>query len=282
MENVSSNFTHDLSQHQILHTPVYLTVLSLIDIIPFLAGQPVIAKLLWISFTSKKATDILNFNLALFHNLQYCISIVHLFVLFLLPEIQKEILNCLFVYAQIGGPMNLSFICMERYVAVIYPTSYPLLKKYRFREVCAVAVWFVSVPNVFLLAFSVDTPSSLSENINDIFPVSLMVAMTVMVVHFSVRIAQALKKSGPGRDKMHPGKRRAFKTVCATLCMALICYTPVTILQRFGSSDETLYHDVIIPLCVFLLSAASVVHPLFYLSTQGKLFSCLKREKKAR
>lgn len=278
MENVSSNFTHDLD-------PVYLVALSLFDIIPFLVGQPVIAKLLWISFTSKKATDILNFNLALFHDSQNCLSIVHLFVLFLLPKAQKKILECLFVYVQIGGPMNLSFICMERYVAVIYPTSYPLLKKYRFREVCAVAVWFVSVPMVFLHAFAADSLFSPRGDIYiyimGILPVLWLTTVTVMVVHFSVRIAQALKKSGLGRDKTHPGKRRAFKTVCATLYVVLFCYAPVTIVQNFRS-NATLYNNIIIPLCVFLLSAASVVHPLFYLSAQGKLFSCLKREKKGR
>lgn len=278
MENVSSNGSQDRVTSTICEYPPYLIVLTLVDLLPFLVGQPVVAKLLWNTCTSKKAVDTLNFNLALFHYLHYWISIVHLNVMFLVPGFHKDILTFLFVYGQIGGPLSLGFICLERYVAVIYPTSFPLLKKYRFREDCVVSVWLCSLPFAF---FRVLSFSQFRENMLDYLPLTWLTGMTIMLVHSSVSIMKALKKSGPGRKGMHPVKKRAFKTVTATLQIVVFCYAPVTVLQRFHF-DEALYTCVIVPVCIFLMSAASVVHPLFYLSTQGKVRPCLKRLKKDR
>lgn len=274
MENIFSNVTLNSSKPESYTLQPFL-FLSLIDIFTVLVGQPVIAALLWITFTSKKNIDILNCNLALFHNLQYFMLVFHLFVLFLLPHAQANLLKFVFVYAQIGGPMNLSFVCMERYVAVIHPTSYPLLKKYRWREVCVVTVWLFSVHSAFGNVFA-ENSSYIIDTSMQVIPISLMVFMTVLMVRFSVSVARALKRFGPGRNKMHPIKKRAFKTVCATSTIVLFCYIPVTFLQKLKFVNENAYYCVVMPCCILLLSFASVVHPLFYLSTQGKLFTCLK------
>lgn len=277
MESLFSNIRLNSSKHEACESaPAYLVALSLIDIIPLLVGQQVITRLLWITFRSKKI-DILNCNLALFHNLQYLISILHLIVLCSQPLAQKIILKFLFVYVQIGGPMSLSFICLERYAAVIHPMSYPLLKKYRFREICAVTVWLFSVPTALGSVLAEESLSSLKETLLDIFPICVLVVMTAMMVRCSVSIARTLKKSGPGRGELHPTKRRAFKTVCATSAITFFCYAPVTLMQRFKFEDEYTYYCIITPVCILFLSAASVVHPLFYLSAQGKFKStCLK------
>lgn len=281
MENLFSNVTLNSSKivsfdEDCEFGMCYLVALSLIDIIPLLVGLPVIGKLLWITFTSKKTTDILNCNLALFHSFHYLISILHLIVLFSLPRVQITILRFLFVYVQMGGPMSLSFICLERYVAVIHPTSYPLLTKYRFREVCAVTVWFFSLPTALATVLAAEASSALRENLLNILPIFVLVAMTAMMMRCTLCIARTLKNSGPGRDKLHPAKRRAFKTVCATSVSALFCYAPVTLLQRFKFVDEATYVWIVTPVCMLFLSAASVVHPLFYLSTQRRLFICSK------
>lgn len=259
----------------------YVAVLSVIDIATLVVGQPVMAKLLWSSWTSRKTTDILSLNLGVFHNVYYWICTVHLSLLHLQTSVHKKALRFLFVYGQVGGPMNLCFICMERYVAVIYPTSYPLLKKYRFREVCAVAVWIASVPISFISIFGADTVSFLGTDALGALPFISLATTSVMVVHSSISIAKALKKSSVGNAKMHPGKKKAFKTVHATMYLVMICYAPLTILQRlaFVDSVKELY---IVPIGVCFLCAASVAHPLYHLSSQGKLFSFLKPKKKAK
>lgn len=281
MENITSNSSLESAAHlPSFALKWFYLFTSLVDILPFLVGQPVIAKLLWLYFTSKKAADILNLNLALFHNLQYLISIVHLHIMFLLPKAQKQVLHFLFGYAQIGGPLNLCFICLERYVAVIHPTSFPVLKRYRFKEISAVVVWSFSVPIALINVLASEIILVLKEAMM-IFRSSLLVAVTLVTLYCNIRIVLVLKNSGPGAEKLHPVKRRAFKTIFLTVDIVLFCYGPVTILQMLDLSEDS-YNFVIIPICISFLATASVLHPLLYLSSQGKICICLKRDKKAR
>lgn len=277
MENLFSNVTRNSNQSDVCHFgPAYIMVLSLIDIITFLMGQPLITRLLWITFTSKKTIDILNFNLALFHNFQYLTSTFHLAAMFLLPNAQQQILKFLLVYAQVGGPMSLSFISIERYVAVIHPMSYSLLKKYRCREVFAVTMWLLTVPIALASLLAKTLASFLNQQVLQIIQFSALCIMIAIMLRCSIRIAMVLKKSGPGLEKMHPAKKKAFHTLRATSAIALFCYTPVNLLQRLMSGNEYIYDCIVTPGCIFLLSVGSIVHPLFYLLTQGKLFTCFK------
>jgi len=251
-----------------------IVIASLVDVITLIMGQPVIIKLLLITFNSKKP-DILNFNLALFHNVQYLISICHLIAL-LMNSKHGKIARFLLAYVQIGGPMGLCFICMERYVAVIHPTFYPSLKTYRCRELCALTVWFLSVPLASMTILSSGSPLSPSGVLWRYIPQSVMVLLVMMMVYCSARVARALTKCGPGKDEMHPVKKRALRTVLATSIITMCCYLPVTILQNIVSSLEGLNNCLFISIHLLCLSSASVVHPMFYLYTQGQLSAYLK------
>lgn len=277
MENISSNDTGNFSKIQSLFGQEFTTYLALIDFSTFLVGQPVIIRILWITATSEKALDILNINLALLYNLQHWVTIVHFFFLLLLPDSHNKVLRFLFTYAEIGGPVNLSCICFERHVAVIYPTSYHLLKKHRFREVCVVAAWLLFVPLAFVSVFVADYLSPLRRKMYETFSVAGLVFLSITVLHSSISIALVLKKSSPGTDRIHPRMRRAFKCIRATLLTVLICYIPVTYMRRI-MNDCNLKASV----SLLLLSIASIVQPLLYLSNQGKLFTCTRQEKKSR
>lgn len=274
MENLSSNVTLDPFDE---FEPAYFKLFLLIDIVPFLVGQPAIARLLWVTFTSKKATAILYINVALLLNLQYWIAIVHFIAMHLRSKIYLSVQMLYLAYAQIAGPMSLMCICVERYIAVMRPTSYPQLKRYRFRELCVVATWSFSVTIGFLHLRDFPT---VSQTVLEHLPIYCLTAMIVIMVHSSVSIVRALKKGGLGRVTMHPAKKKAFKIVCATLYLVLICYAPVSVVQRIEFPKPT-YDNVVLPLCFFFLSVASVVQPLYYLSTQCKI-TCFKREKKAK
>lgn len=213
--------------------------------------------------------DILNLNLALINFLHYWISVVHLHLLLLQKNYHHRILEFLCFYSQIGGPMSLFFICLERYIAVVHPLYFQLLKTYRFREVSAVTVWCFTL---FLSSIYIANSASMeffNDRILDLPPV-LLLAMSILTVHCSISIASLLMKHGPGRAKLHPVKKKAFKTVCTNILVVLICYSPVSLLQRLSFTEETHVFKVV-PACVFLLSVASVVHPALYLSGQGKL-----------
>ena len=174
----------------------------------------------------------------------------------------------------------MSFICLERYFAVIRPTCYPLLKTYRCREVCAVTVWLLSLLVVSITLGLLEDVSPLAGTVIKTIPVFVMVLMNALMVWCSFCIARTLKRSGPGRDELHPVKRKAFRTVCATSFINLLFYIPVTMMQRFKFVDEASFRCRIVSVCVLLLSVASVVHPLFYLSTQRRPLSCSKRQKR--
>lgn len=252
--------------------------LAVTDIITFLIGLPLITKLLWLTLTSKKDKDILNVNLAIFHHVQYLMSILHLISLFAIPQIQMQILSFLIVYGGLGGPLNLAFICMQRYVAVIHPTSYPMLKKYRCREIWALMVWMISVPIAFANLFAGGQMPSIREDMINSVSFSVTLLLAAVIIRFSVSIAMTLKKSGPGEEKLSPAKRRAFTIVCATSFITLSFYIPVALLQKFRTINEYMYECIVKPVCILLLSVASVVHPLFYLYTQGK--SSVEKEKR--
>lgn len=255
--------------------------LTVVDVLTVVMGQPVMAKMLWVTCTSSKPIDVLTLNLAIFYNLHHWLCTVHLLFLYLLPWLQDFVLRLIFIFAQTGGPMNLAFISVERYVAVIYPTSYQKLKQYRFREMCAASVWFMSITICFLCAF-LKSPLFISDwdemaNV----PLVWMVTTTSLVVHSSIRIAKALKEPGVGNSKLHPGKKKALKTVVATLHIVLLCYGSLSIILRLGAIVvDTLRQFYMIPCGLCLLSAASIAHPVYHLFSQGRLFYCLRQRGK--
>lgn len=255
----------------------YIVVLCLIDIVPFVVGLPLIARVAWVTLKSMKTTDILNLNLALINLLHYWISAVHLHLLLLQKSYHHRILKFLCLYSQMGGPLSLFFICLERYIAVVHPLYFQLLKTYRFREVSAATVWCFTL---FLSSIYIANSGSLeyfSERVSDVPPV-LLLATSVLTVHCSVSMASLLARHGPGRATLHPVKKKAFRTVCTNVLVVLTCYSPVSLLQKLSFTEETQVFRVV-PACVFLLSVASVVHPSLYLSGQGKL--CLfKRQER--
>lgn len=281
MENLSSNATFNSSKaEQCLFAPTHIVMLSVIDIFTFIIGEAVVGKLLWIIFTSKKAIDILNCNLAIFHTVHYFTSFVHLIYLFLLPQYQIILLKVLLTYAQTGGASSLVFICMERYIAVVYPTSYHLLNKYKFREMCALTVWLLTAVTV-LTSNLINIPSQTAKVLGAI-PRFLVLFSFTMMIYYNRNILITLMKSAPEKHELHPAKKRAFLTIRATTFINLSCYIPVIILQMFMYLHQPAYSCSVIPLCITLVSIASLGHPLFYLSTQRKLRLCLKREMKAR
>ncbi|CAB1447255.1 unnamed protein product [Pleuronectes platessa] len=226
--------------------------------------------------TSGKTPDLLNCNLAIFHYLQYWISLVHLCFLFLVREAQWKVFNFLLVYAQTGGPMSLGFICLQRYVAVIYPTSYPLLRKYRYREVCVATVWIFSLFFAFTRVLDSDYVVPLAKDLFRNIPFGVMISMTAMMVHSNIKTIKMLMKPGPESNKMNPTKKRALNAVRVTSIITICFYFPVIMLEKITYTCTFACKTA--PFTFLLLSAASVVHPMCHLYTLRKFLTCCKRE----
>ena len=105
----------------------------------------------------------------------------------------------LYVYVLVGGPMNLSFMCLEQYIAVVHPTSYPLLKQYRCRELCSASGWLVTLPAATMKGLS-DELRILRKS-ETIDAVAYGVLVLIVMVWSNLTILKALKKSGPATDK---------------------------------------------------------------------------------
>lgn len=261
--------------------PINFLGLTVVDVLTVVVGQPVMAKMLWVTSTSSKSIDILNLNLGIFYNVHHWMCTIHLLLMYLLPRIQEIVLRFIFVYAQTGGPLNLAFISVERYVAVIYPTSYRKLKQYKFREMCAAAVWIISLTIAFISMFFKIAQVYAGFGLLDTLPLIWMVSLTMSVVHNNISIARALRKSRVGNSKLHPGMKKAHKTVIATLYIVLLCYGTMSVLIRVGIHvGREMKELYIIPFSVGFLSAASVAHPVYHLFSKGRLFDCFKHEGK--
>ncbi|KAJ3602170.1 hypothetical protein NHX12_029929 [Muraenolepis orangiensis] len=263
-DNVEHNETHCQGQ-------AFMVFIGLSDFFSVIVGQPLIAKLLWTAIHSKRA-DVLNINLAFYHNFQYLLTVIHYFMVISKARQHIQIMMFLYVYVLIGGPMMLSFICLERYIAVVHPTFYPLLRTYRCREACALSVWLVSMPSAVLKAFSLEL--KIKSHSIDSVSYSVLMAMVVVMVWSNVTMLKALKMSGPTTDKLHPSKQRAIQTVRAISILMLLCYIPVGVMSKYKSIKGYGATCILVPLSIMLASVASVVHPILYLVTRGNLFSC--------
>ena len=248
-----------------------------LDIYIVLIELPVIAKLLWITFLSKK-NDVLNINLAFFHNLQSLLSLLHIILILIGSEEYTKVTRFLFVYVLMGGPMSLSFICLERYIAVIHPTFYPLLKKYRCREGCSLSVWLLAVPPALMKALSEDLHVFMELWSMDAIVYTILCLVVIIMAWSNVAILKALKNSPSSTDKLHPVKKRAFETVRAIFIASFLCYIPVVILIKYKTVAKS-SSCIVAPIRVFLVSVASVVHPVLYLSAKGQLFPCQTQTK---
>lgn len=275
----TSNSTLNRSTHGLCNSNLYLGIVTVTDMLNILIGQPVIARLLWVLLKSKKPTDILNLNLALFHNLQYILSVVHLFSLWHKLWYHTIIVACIFNYVQSGAPTILSFICLERYVAVIHPTWYPCLKTYRCREAAALSVWLVVLPCTSMQVYYRQLSSQTLRGVNDNLPYCIMSLTLFVIIWCNTCIFRALRMSGPATDKLHPVKKRALQIVRTISVLVGLCYLPVNLLSMYQKVTGQMSDCVLVPLGIFFISVASVVHPMFYLSTLGKGFGCHKQAK---
>lgn len=101
----------------------------------------------------------------------------------------------------------MSVICMERYIAVVYPMYFQLLKTYRFREVSAVVVRCLTLSLSSIYIANLKNNEHLNERIFD-FPAFLLLGIGIITVHCSIRMAYLLKQLGPGREKYILAKRK--------------------------------------------------------------------------
>ncbi|KAI4904782.1 hypothetical protein NFI96_002045 [Prochilodus magdalenae] len=165
-----------------------------------------------------------------------------------------------------SGPLFLSCICLDRFMAVLFPITFSRLKASKYRIGLSVFV--------LCLIFAYASAKAIGgiPNFEKVFTGQILVTFTWMVV-CNLSILWALKRSkGAGNDKMHPMKKKAFKMVLSLLAILVCNYLPPVALFPF----QDYYPPMVFPCYVqpvgfAFLNMSSSIQPLVYLSRLKKV-----------
>ena len=174
-----------------------------------------------------------------------------------------------------ASPLFLSCICLDRYMAVLHPITFTELKDRRHRAVLAGAVWLVT------LAYACAKCVGNISNFEKVCTVMILGAFAFMVF-CNMSILWALRRSGPGRDDMHPVKKRAFKMVVIILAIIVVNYFPPVALFPFQDYyPPHAFRCYVQPVGFAFVNISSSIQPLIYLSRLERVSflpdCCLKR-----
>ncbi|AWP19046.1 putative G-protein coupled receptor 183-like [Scophthalmus maximus] len=159
-----------------------------------------------------------------------------------------------------SGPLFLSCICLDRFVAVVFPIQFGQLKHIKYRLSLSVLVLCLT------FAYSAAKTVGGLPNFEKVFTGEVLATFTWMVV-CNMSILWVLKRSrGAGKDEMHPMKRKAFKMVLSILCIIVFNYLPPVALfpfEDFYSPD--VFRCYVQPVGFAFLNVSSTIQPLVYL-----------------
>ncbi|XP_061732327.1 proteinase-activated receptor 3 [Nerophis ophidion] len=161
-----------------------------------------------------------------------------------------------------SSPLFLSCICLDRYVAVAHPITFTRLKDRQHRAALAMLVWLVT------LAYAAAKCVGNIVNFEKVFTAMILAAFALMVF-CNIAILWMLQQSGPGRDEMHPVKKRAFKMVLIILAIIVFNYFPPVALfpfQHYFSPD--VFRCYIHYVAFGLMDFSSSIQPMLYLSKE--------------
>lgn len=161
-----------------------------------------------------------------------------------------------------SSPLFLSCICLDRYVAVVHPITFTKLKDRQHKAILAFVVWLIA------LAYAAAKCVGNIVNFEKVFTAMILAAFAFMVF-CNIAILWALKQSGPGRDEMHPLKKRAFKMVLIILAIIVFNYFPPVALFPFQEYfSPNVFHCYIHYIAFGLMDFSSSIQPMLYLSKE--------------
>lgn len=175
-----------------------------------------------------------------------------------------------------SGPLFLSCICLDRFLAVVFPVLFGRLKHIKYRLVLTMLVFGLT------FAYSAAKTVGGLPNFEKVFTGEILATFTWMVI-CNACILLALKKSrGAGKDDMHPMKKRAFKIVLSILCIIIFNYLPPVSLFPFEDHyTPDVFRCYVQPVGFAFLNISSTIQPLVYLARLEKVpflpDSCVKR-----
>lgn len=97
----------------------------------------------------------------------------------------------------------------------------------------------------------------------------MILATFTFMVFCNIAILLVLRKSGPGRDEMHPVKKRASKMVLIILAIIIFNYLPPVALFPFQDYfSPNVFRCYIHYIAFGLMDFSSSIQPMLYLSKE--------------
>lgn len=245
--------------------PITQTLNAVAVAINVLIGLPIHTCVIWLIFTGNgAASEVFALNLAT-SEVVFCLgSIVYLFR-------HQSLLECMYfftVFLFIARPLFQSYICVERYLAVIEPVLFLKLKPLRYRLVVSALGWLIALTCCFVAAFqNLVTVLLLMSIVN--------IVLLLLMLFCSLTILKALTEPGPGEGRREVGRAnqanmKAFKIILVLLLSLLfndiIGITGiVTFFTEVGIEVKIYYYNTIF----FIMIFTGFIQPLLY--TKRKL-----------
>lgn len=176
--------------------------------------------------------------------------------------------DVLYCFNLCGRPLLIACICVDCYMAVVYPISYMKMKHGRYRVVTCTLAWTLTLMYGLMIAFELI--------LNFTFFVVPYALCLPTIAFCNIAILHALRKPDPsGKTDVHPQKQKALQTIMNSFTMTIVAYLPPLVVYSFSSliplPPQEMWCNVSIPLLISPLLGSAIM-PLLYLQNLG----CLK------
>ncbi|XP_028821680.1 proteinase-activated receptor 3-like [Denticeps clupeoides] len=245
-----------------------------IEILSCLLGFPANLRVLWILLWARvewSTSDLYTGSLA-FMDAMNCLCLPIDAIMYDTETVSDStsILDFVYYLNELGVPPLLACICLDRYVAVLHPTTFMRLRDNKLRILTTVVIWSCA------LSYSLFVVIDDSENVKYYISFTVFIGCFLLIIFCNLSLLKALMDSGPvARDSMHPVKKRAFITVLIIFMIITVSFLPDVILYVFNmvmiNSDNINIYPCVFPACTAIFVLRSALQPLFFLYHARKL-----------
>ncbi|XP_055366903.1 G-protein coupled receptor 4-like isoform X1 [Betta splendens] len=158
------------------------------------------------------------------------------------------------------APLFLVCICLDRYIAVVFPVLFTSIRDTNIRTGVSVVVWGL------ILAYGLGKCILGHPKVNGIFSGVILFAFAFMVF-CNISVIWVLHRSVAGKEVMHPVKKKAFKMVLMVLVIIIATYLPSVALMPFVSYYSFMVFNCQISISVYsIMDLSCSIEPLLYLT----------------